>query len=209
MVLGSFARNNLWHTKLMLWTDTAQKSPNKARVLSGLGLSYWLNGQYDDAAIVFKKALELDTTLYSAAGTLGLIYDAVDSLELAVNYYRQAIRVSDSAAVYMNNLAYTWAVRGLNLEDAKALSAKSLKKAPDNGSYMDTMGWIEFGLGNDHDALEWLKRAAKLTPTAAEVHEHIGDVYQRLGQASKAKAAYRRALDLDPENENLKAKLAS
>ena len=56
----TFLRNDLWDTKLALWTDTAQKSPMKARVHNALGLSYWIIGRLDEAVVEFKKSQDLD-----------------------------------------------------------------------------------------------------------------------------------------------------
>ncbi len=166
-------------------------------------------GRNIEAIPDLERAVSLDSLLFTSHGALALIYDGLDSLELAAHHYEEAIRLSDSAAVYLNNLAYTFAVRKIRLEEARTLSELSLAKDPKNGSYMDTMGWIEFGSGNFRAALEWLRRAVKLSPQAAEVYEHLGDTYRELGQGGKAESAYRKALQLDPQNEKVRVKLES
>lgn len=163
-------------------------------------------GRKTDAVAVLEQALELDSASFAALGALALIYDELDSLERSVALYEQAIRLSDSAAVYLNNLAYTYAVRGIELERARKLSARSLELDPDNASYLDTMGWIEFHNGNSRRALRWLKQALRQEPGSAATLEHVGDVYQSLGATAKARKHYRRALELDPVNEILQRK---
>jgi Flp pilus assembly protein TadD len=121
-----------------------------------------------------------------------LIYDRLDSLDQTEQLYERAIRLSDSAAVYMNNLAYTFAQRGLHLDRAKILATQALKLDPDNASYLDTMGWIEYQLRHYEEAVRWLKKAIKIDPNNAEVHEHLGDVYDRQGSQSKARSSYER-----------------
>jgi tetratricopeptide (TPR) repeat protein len=149
----------------------------------------------------------MDSTMFSAMGSLALIYDGLDSLARVVDLYERAIRLTDSAAVYLNNLAYTYAERGINLEHAKMLSERSLQADPKNASYLDTMGWIEFKLGNDHEAINWLKKALKSDPKSAPVVEHIGDVYHKRNSLSKARSYYRKALELDPANQQLREKV--
>ncbi|MBI5059086.1 tetratricopeptide repeat protein [candidate division KSB1 bacterium] len=163
-------------------------------------------GRKLDAIVALKLAVATDTTMSAPYGTLGLIYDTLDSLSEAEFAYRRAIELSDSAAVYLNNLAYTFAARFMRLDEARVLAAEALRRDPDNASYMDTMGWIEFGQGHHDEALRWLKDAAKRTPGSAEVLEHLGDVYAKRGQESKARDYYGRALRLDPRNERLRAK---
>jgi Tfp pilus assembly protein PilF len=150
----------------------------------------------------------MDTTMYVAMGTLAMIYDGMDSVGRAVTLYERAIALSDSAPIYLNNLAYTWASRGTNLDQAKTLVEAALKAEPKNGAYLDTMGWIEFMLGHNDDAIDWLKKAIKVTPDGADILEHLGDVYAKGGDHGKAEKMYHRALEKDPRNESVRKKLA-
>jgi Flp pilus assembly protein TadD len=73
---------------------------------------------------------------------------------------------------------------------------------PDNGAYVDSLGWTYFRLGRPELARDSLERASRLEPEDAALQEHLGDVYVALGQTERARQAYRRALDLggdDPE----------
>jgi tetratricopeptide (TPR) repeat protein len=161
-----------------------------------------------DAVAALSKAVELDSTAVVAMGALALIYDGMDSVARAAELYEKAIALADSAPVYLNNLAYTYASRGLQLEKAKQLAAHAVKDEPKNSSYLDTMGWIEFGLGNHDEAIHWLKKALKQSPKSSIVLEHMGDVYAKQGDTKKAESFYRKALENDPTNENLRKKLA-
>jgi tetratricopeptide (TPR) repeat protein len=83
---------------------------------------------------------------------------------------------------------------------------------PDNGAYIDSLGWAHYQLGEYDEARRYLERAAGLVPRDATVVEHLGDLYQALGEVERARDLYRRALDLaglDGENaEQLRRKLA-
>lgn len=171
------------------------------------GLALYRAGEIDESIIALRKAIELDSTMYVAIGSLALVYDEVDSLSEAVELYERAIRLSDSAATYLNNLAYTLASRGLELERAKTLSNRALELEPENGAYLDTMGWIEFGLGNYQSALRWLKKALRADPGNAATLEHLGDTYTKLGDRANAKKYYKDALEKNPGNEQLIEKL--
>lgn len=160
-----------------------------------------------EAVEALRKSLALDSSSFTTMGTLALIYDEVDSLNQAVEWYERAIALSDSAPLYLNNLAYTYAVRGLNLEHARLLAEKALQADPENGAYLDTMGWIEYGLGRYRAALTWLRRAQRTPENSAATMEHIGDVYWKLGSRRKAMKYYREALQMDPSNEQVQQKL--
>ncbi len=165
-------------------------------------------GNTTGAMHALEQAIELDSTLYSAMGSLALIYDQLDSLERVESLYRRAIELSDSAAVYLNNLAYAYAQRAVHLDKAQTLVTRALEQDPDNGSYLDTMGWVLYQLGKYDEAIDWLKRAAKAGPENAEVYEHLGDAYAKHGQRDKAESSYERALKIDPQNENIRQKLS-
>jgi Flp pilus assembly protein TadD len=79
---------------------------------------------------------------------------------------------------------------------------------PDNGSYVDSLGWTYFQLGRYDQARGYLERAARLEPEDATLQEHLGDVYVALGQKERAREAYRRAVELDDDNlEKVRQKL--
>jgi tetratricopeptide (TPR) repeat protein len=153
-----------------------------------------------------EQAITIDTTLYTAMGALALVYDRLDSLEHLEQLYTQAIRLSDSAAVYLNNLAYAYAQRAVQLDRANTLVDLALKRAPENASYLDTKGWIEYQKGDYAEAVRWLKKAVDADGKNAEVLEHLGDAYAQKGSRSKANSCYKRALALDPQNERIRQK---
>ena len=174
--------------------------------LKGIALNR-VGGHTEESVQALETAVQLDSTMYTAMGTLAMIYDGLDSLDRAVNLYEKAIELSDSAAIYLNNLAYTYASRGIELDRAQDLSAAALKSEPKNGAYLDTMGWIQFWLGHYEDAIDFLKKAIKYGPDGADIYEHLGDVYARTGDMSKAEKYYRQGLEKDPQSESLRRKV--
>ena len=69
---------------------------------------------------------------------------------------------------------------------------------PDNGAYVDSLGWTYYQLGRPEQARDYLERAARLEPEDATLQEHLGDVYVALGQTERARQAYQRALEIGP-----------
>lgn len=172
------------------------------------GLTQLRLGDTTAAIERFQRALDIDSTLYSAAGSLAVLYDARDSTDLSVNYYEQAISFSDSAAIYLNNLAYTLAVGGIELERALFLVEKALETEPLNASYLDTKGWIYYRMGRFEDAEIWVRRALKLDRTSAPILEHLGDIHSALGKKSLARKYWQQALKYDPNLTTVREKLA-
>lgn len=188
--------------------EALEKVGDQATLYSLMGTTQYRLENTTEAIPALEKAIQMDSTMFAAMGTLALIYDGMDSLDRAVELYEKTIQLTDSAVVYLNNLAYTFAEHDINLEQAKSLSEQAISIEPKNASYLDTMGWIEFKLGNYSDALHWLKKAADVDSKSAPILEHIGDVYSKKGSLSKAKNYYQKALEIEPNNKSLQEKNA-
>ena len=102
-----------------------------------------------------------------------------------------------------NALGYSLAERGLRLEEAKGLIAKALEHAPGDPFITDSLGWVEFRLGNSAEALRLLTAAFKTRPDA-EIAAHLGEVLWSTGDRARATSVWREGLRLNPDNETLK-----
>ncbi|MCK9588009.1 MAG: tetratricopeptide repeat protein [Terrimicrobiaceae bacterium] len=113
-----------------------------------------------------------------------------------------------NAARACNYLGYMWADRNENLQEAEALVLRAVAVEPENGAYLDSLGWVYFRKGLHAQALDKLLHAAELLKTDdAVVFDHIGDVCEKLGKTAEAVAYWRKALQLDAKNESIAAKL--
>ena len=76
-----------------------------------------------------------------------------------------------------------------------------------NPYFLDTLGWVYFKLGRLAEAAEAIEWAVAADNAFALLHEHLGDVYEAQGRVDDARDAWSRSLELDPENETVRAKL--
>ena len=104
----------------------------------------------------------------------------------------------------MNYLGYMWADNGENLEQALELVRRAVALEPDNGAYVDSLGWALFRLGEFEAARSQLERAQQLVPEDSTILEHLGDVYVALGDTRRAREVYENALAINDE-ENVEA----
>jgi Tfp pilus assembly protein PilF len=101
-----------------------------------------------------------------------------------------------------------WADHNLHLDEAQELIKRALQLDPNNGAYLDTLGWLEFHQGKAEAALNDLLRAAqKMKHDDPVVFEHIGDAYTKLNQIAQAMETWQKALALDPQNKRLAEKI--
>ncbi len=102
----------------------------------------------------------------------------------------------------LNALGFSLADRGLRLQEAKALIVKALEFAPEDPFITDSLGWVEFRLGNGKEALAILERAFK-TQQDVEIAAHLGEVLWSLGQRERALDIWREGLRINRDNGTL------
>jgi tetratricopeptide (TPR) repeat protein len=101
-----------------------------------------------------------------------------------------------------NALGFSLAERNQRLPEAKQLIQKALEYAPGDPFITDSLGWVEFRMGNKAEALRILQGAYKERPDA-EIAAHIGEVLWSVGQRDQALSIWREGLLLNAENETL------
>ncbi len=124
----------------------------------------------------------------------------------AIELFQKAI--SKEYLPAYNELAYLWAEQGTNLQEAETLIIKAIEKESDNGSYLDTYGWVLYKQEKFHEALKQLEKALGINPNSSVIRDHLGDTYLKLEMKDKTKEQWQKALELKPEDK-LKDKITS
>jgi tetratricopeptide (TPR) repeat protein len=134
----------------------------------------------------------------------GLYDKAADLLRKSI-----ALDPANAAEAY-NYLGYMWADLNVHLDEAREMIERALQIEPNNGSYLDSLGWVEFRQGKFDQALADLLLAAKnLDREDPIVFEHIGDTYLKLHRVPEALESWQKALALDLKNKKLADKIES
>ena len=100
-----------------------------------------------------------------------------------------------------------WADKGVHLQEALDLVQKAVKLDPDNGAYIDSLGWVLFKLGRNEEALVQLRRAVDLIKDDATLCGHLADVLLKVGKTEEALTVLHHASELDPVNKEISEKL--
>jgi len=138
---------------------------------------------------------------------LGILFDDTKQYDSCNYYYEKALEIEEMNPLVNNNYAYSLSVRGTNLDKALEMINIALAAEPNNPSFLDTYGWIQFKLGNTDKAIEYINKAIKIGDVSAEVFEHLGDIYNTLGDKIEAEKNWRKGLEIEPDNSNLKKRL--
>jgi len=127
----------------------------------------------------------------------------IDSME---RLFRQVIAMKPEHHHAYNALGYSLADRSLRLPEAKQLIEKAVALAPDDAYIQDSLGWVEFRIGNTSRATEILRAAYEKRPDA-EIAAHLGEVLWAQGQRDEALKIWREGLLLAGDNETLQSTL--
>jgi len=131
---------------------------------------------------------------------LGAVLEKQKRFSDAEAAFRQVLAIDAAHAPALNYLGYMLADRGERLEESVGYLKKALQIDPDNGSYLDSLGWAYFK-GNQLDlAADNLKRAADQLRTNSVIQDHYGEVLFKLGRYDEAISAWTRALAGDDES---------
>jgi tetratricopeptide (TPR) repeat protein len=105
-----------------------------------------------------------------------------------------------------NALGYSLADRNVRLPEARQLIEKALELSPGDPFIRDSLGWVEFRMGNTATALEILEAAYKSRPDP-EIAAHLGEVLWSSGQRDRARAIWKEGQVQNAENETLRETL--
>ena len=139
----------------------------------------------------------------------GIAADQAGLYDKAADLFRKSISLDpgNSAEAY-NYVAYMWADHNMHLDEAEQMVGEALQFDPNNGAYLDTLGWIHYRKGKFEEAVNVLLRAEQnLTKPDPTVLEHIGDAYAKLEKIPQALEFWQKAIALTPENQLLADKI--
>ncbi|MBJ7486614.1 tetratricopeptide repeat protein, partial [Brevundimonas sp.] len=102
---------------------------------------------------------------------------------------------------FLNYLGYLWVDNGTRVEEGAALIARAHAADPEDGNIQDSLGWAQFRQGQFETAVQTLEEAVSKEPANAEINDHLGDAYWRVGRRREAGWQWNRVLTLDPDAE--------
>ncbi len=191
----------------VIFEQALQIFPEDATVLGFYGSSRQQLGQYKEAMPLLEKSLRLNPDNINAISSLAVVYETLSHFEKTDSLYEAALQRFPDNALLLNNFSYSLCERGIRLDEALEMVKIALKIDPENGAYLDTIGWIYYKLKNYNDAEKYIKKAIEVRENSAVVFEHLGDVYYKLEKYHLAKENWQKALDMQPQNTELKLKL--
>ncbi len=134
---------------------------------------------------------------------LAMLYERQGNIpEMETLLRRVMVLKPDSPDAY-NALGYVFADQNINLDQAQILLDKAVQLAPGNPFILDSMGWLQFRLGNVALAAQYLENAFELSPQA-DIAAHLAEIFWTNGDKKRARALLKEGWKLDKTNPTLK-----
>lgn len=131
--------------------------------------------------------------------TLATAQQMAGDVKAAEDTLRQILRESPDNPIALNNLGYFLLERNEKINEAVELIKRAVKIDPTNPSFLDSLGWAFFKLGNYAEAEAYLKQAASFDALSPAINEHLGDLYEKQKKTALAREHWQKALNLSSE----------
>lgn len=186
----------------------AREHPDRPEPLTQLAAGLRRQSKFAEAAAVFDRAIA--RVPEPTASDWPLFYERAVSLDRSGQWdraeaeFERTLKLAPEQPMVLNYLAYSWTERGQNLDRARQMLERAVAMRPEDGSIVDSLGWVLLRTGDVPGALRNLERAVELQPEDATINGHLGDAYLAAGRAREAEFQWRRALSRNPEPDEAK-----
>ena len=168
-----------------------------------LGLAHLQSDQFEKASQAFEEGIKHHPKNADLHFNLGTAYDKLNRFDEVERAMETALSLDPHHADALNYLGYSYAERGIKIEQAVSLTKQAVALKPENGYYVDSLAWAFYKSGMLAEALTEIKKAVSLVGDDPVIYEHLGEIYMKQQKSADARDAWLHSLELDPSNEKL------
>ncbi len=199
-------RNAMWKDPVLFWSDSAKKSPQKARPFMNLSVALREKGEVDAAIAASQRAIAVDPRFVNGFVGLAAAYEAKGELDKAAQLYRQALQMLPDYEEVHNSLGIVYLKQG-KIQDAVAAFNESLRLNPNNVNTLVNRASVKASNGDYAAAVTDYKRAMSIGGKNPDIFFNLALTYANSGQIDQAIASFEELLNLNPNDAEAKASL--
>ncbi len=171
-----------------------QKDPLNLDVYINLSQIYLQDKKFGEAEKVLRRAEQQKLDSRRVKFQLATVFERQKDFNRAESIFQEILKEDPKDAMTLNYLGYMLADRGVRLPEAVQYVQQALDLDPNNGAYLDSLGWAYFKLNDLQKAEKYLMQAVELEKKDPVIHDHLGDVYLKAGNLEKAQEFWKRSL---------------
>jgi tetratricopeptide (TPR) repeat protein len=172
-----------------------QADPSNVDIYVNLSQIYLQGRKYAEAEKVLQRAEDQKLDNERLKFQLATIYEKQKDFDRAESVFKEVLKENPKNAVVLNYIGYMLADRGVRLQEAVKYVEEALAIDPNNGAYLDSLGWAFFKLNDIGKAEEYLLKAVEIVKNDPVIHDHLGDLYFKTGDLEKARDFWTKSIN--------------
>jgi len=157
------------------------------------------SNQMEDATALSEDLLSKLPDDVDILYTHSMVASRLKQWKIAENDLKNILRIDPNYGDALNALSFLLSFQKERLQEAEGYANQALRIKPKNPSYLDSMGWIQYKMGNYKTAIQYLEQAYDLSKDP-EIAVHLGEVLWVAGKKNEALGFWTNAYKQDPAN---------
>ncbi len=195
----AWRQTTYWHDSESLWNQARVNTSVNFIAHNNLGLALASRGQFDEAIVHYKKAIEIQPDFVMAHNNFGNALAGRGQFDEAIVHYKKAIEIQPDYAKAHHNFGNALAGRR-QFDEAITEIRKAIEIQPDYAEAHNDLGLILAGRGQTDEAVVHYKKAIEIQPDNVGAHYNLGNALAGRGQFGEAIAHYKKAIEIQPDN---------
>ena len=184
-----------------------QADPSNLDIYVNLSQIYLQGKRYSEAEKIIHRAQGLESLRDSDTERLkfqlAALYERQKEFDKAESLFKEILKANPENAGALNYIGYMLADRGVRLQEAVEFVEKALALEPNNGAYLDSLGWAFFKLNDVGQAEKYLLKAVAIVKNDPTIHDHLGELYYKNGDYVKALDCWNKSVATGTEPEEV------
>jgi tetratricopeptide (TPR) repeat protein len=158
---------------------------------------------YQEALLIYKTILDSRPDNFDGLYSRSLTYTQMGDIKNAEQDLKKILQKTPNNVTALNALGYSLACHTTRFDEAKGFITQALKLNPDDPAILDSMGWVEYRIGNYNEAESLLKQAYSSLQDP-EIASHLIEILSQNKKDTEARGILKEMLDKFPNDERLK-----
>ncbi len=168
----AWRQTSFWRDSETLLTHTLACTSRNGLAEAGLATALAGRGQFDQAAIHFRAALEIEPRDAESHNNFGVALVNRGRFEEAISHYREAVKIRPDFVTAYNNLGNALAARG-RFDEAAAQYRQALETNPAYVKTYVNLGNLSAARGRYDEAIAYYRRGLELQPDNVDVQRTL------------------------------------
>jgi tetratricopeptide (TPR) repeat protein len=186
--------------------------PDSSEILYFKGIAEYENELFNEVIKTFSNDIvRRHNNKDLVSQTKQILAESYHSLKMykeSDSLFRNIIREDPNNFLVLNNFSYYLSIRGESLDEARAMSYRTIIENPENGTFLDTYAWVLFKSGEYKEAEMHINKALqKGGLNNPDINEHAAEIHMKLESYHIARSFYEKAIILGGDKDKLEDKL--